>query len=143
MTTERITHASLVCVVIGVFLPWLVVAGRRRNGLQSAELLLSLAGSGGSSGFRVPAALWYSGAFATLLGWTMASLGTGRVWRTAAAGCIGLGLLTWLTFFVWAAGDDRVISQSTGPAVALVGCVGLLYSTRSRGAAPTNERTPS
>ena len=107
MLRSVVRQASFACAAGGVFLPWLIVAGTKRNGLSSAELLMSLADARGPTGFRVTGALWYAGAALVLVGWALATLATTQRHRLWGRLCLGLSFLAWLGFVVWAARDDR------------------------------------
>ena len=125
-------QVAFLFVAAGSFLPWLVVAGRSRDGYSSAEILLSLAETGALEALRFLGLLWYVGAFLALIGWAIGTLATGRVGRWTARGCLAVGLVAWLMFALWAASSDFVILEPTGPLVGLTGCVGLVLSELGR-----------
>lgn len=123
---------ALVLCVTATLVPWLTVAGRSRNGLRSAELLISVAEAGAPEGLRVAGILWYAGAFAALLSWATAVLAVRR-WqhRSATAGAV-LALLCWACFVAWAGSDDRVLMRWPGPLIGLVGATALVVAAAVR-----------
>ena len=100
-------------------LPWLRVAGRNRNGLKSAELLVSLTDVGGPDGLRVLGVIWYVGAFVGLLTWGAIAVAA-RPWHhlSARTGAV-VAVAAWATFTAWAWLYDLVLIRWPGPLIGL------------------------
>lgn len=122
-------HGSFIGSAVGSFLPWLVVAGRNRDGRASAELLLSLGEAGGLTALRLLGALWYAGAFAILIGWGTGTLTSARPFAWPTRACLITGAVAWSTFVVGAAVQEGILLQLAGPAAGLTGCAGLIISS--------------
>ena len=116
-----LSTVALVVSVVAVALPWLLVAGTTRNGLDSAQLLVSVADAGAPEGLRVMGLLWYGGALAALVGWGAGAVSRRPRHTRVAATLAALALLCWGGFVVWAGTDDRVLIRWPGPAVGLLG----------------------
>ncbi|MFN3219941.1 MAG: hypothetical protein ACE367_25915 [Acidimicrobiales bacterium] len=113
--------ASFALPAVAVALPWLQVAGEPRNGLASAELLVSVTAAGAPEGLRVVGIVWYVGAFAALAAWGVAVTVTGRRSRSVAIALSVLGLSSWAVFVAWAGTDTRVLMRWPGPTLGLLG----------------------
>lgn len=129
--------ASFALPAGAVALPWLQVAGEPRNGLASAELLVSVTAAGAPEGLRAAGIVWYLGAFAALAAWGVAVTVTGRLPRLVAVALALLGLACWAVFVAWAGTDTRVLMRWPGPTLGLAGMAlltvaGFLGSPRNR-----------
>jgi hypothetical protein len=113
--------ASFALPAVAVSLPWLQVAGEPRNGLASAELLVSVTAVGGPEGLRAAGIVWYVGAFAALAAWAVAVTVTSARLRGVAVALAVLGLSSWAVFVAWAGTDTRVLMRWPGPTLGLLG----------------------
>jgi hypothetical protein len=135
--------AAFALPAVAVSLPWLQVAGEPRNGLASAELLVSVTAAGAPEGLRVAGIVWYLGAFAALIAWGIAVTVTGRRLRSVAVALAVLGLSSWAVFVAWAGSDTRVLMRWPGPTLGLTGMAlltvaALVGSPRNRLADPSS-----
>lgn len=120
--------ATLVALAGAMFLPWLLVAGRTRSGLASAELLVSLAADGAPEGLRALGVLWYVGGFAALLAWGTAALAHELRQRWVARSLVLVSGAAWAGFVVWSIFDSRILVEWPGPTMAAVVVSGVAWS---------------
>lgn len=135
--------ASFALPAVAVTLPWLQVAGEPRNGLASAELLVSVTAAGAPEGLRAAGIVWYLGAFAALAAWGVAVTVTGRGPRLVAVTLALVGLACWAVFVAWAGTDTRVLMRWPGPTLGLAGMSVLIVaafvgSPRNRSTEPAS-----
>lgn len=133
--------ASFALPAAAVSLPWLQVAGEPRNGLASAELLVSVTAAGAPDGLRAIGIVWYVGAFAALAGWGITVALTGHRVRRIAVAMSVVAFCSWALFAAWAGSDTRVLMRWPGPTLGLIGMAVLTAaafagSPRNRFAAP-------